>query len=307
MTSLEDSSRLPVSIAVAERETGLGKDTLRVWERRYGFPRPERDEHGDRAYPREQIERLLQIKRLLDSGHRPARIVGASDEELRQLGACALPREKRNSAEEEAGSGAYEQELDALRSRDVIGLRRLLSRRLARDGLERMVTEALPRLNRAVGDAWSGGVLAIHEEHLYTEQVKSLLRQAIGNLPPGAQPPRVLLSTVPGEQHILGLLMVEALLALRGIQVISLGAQTPLGDLANAARAYHADIVALSFSAAFPARQLVPVVRQLRELLPDTIRVWIGGSGCRRFGKLPGVEHLEDFTMIDRLLRVGAS
>jgi hypothetical protein len=27
-----------MNIAAVERETGLGKDTLRVWERRYGFP-----------------------------------------------------------------------------------------------------------------------------------------------------------------------------------------------------------------------------------------------------------------------------
>lgn len=303
MSAAEDSSGLPVNIAVAERETGLGKDTLRVWERRYGFPRPVRDAHGDRAYPRDQVERLRMIKRLLDLGHRPGRVVGATDEELRQLAVDA----PRSAVPEPADAGSpedgFQPELDALRSHDVSGLRRLLSQRLARNGLERMVSETLPRLNRAVGDAWSNGRLAIYEEHLYTEQLKSLLRQAIGALPPGTQLPRVLLSTVPGEQHILGLLMVEALLALRGIQVVSLGAQTPLGELAAAARAHRADIVALSFSSAFPARQLAPVVKQLRELLPAETGLWIGGTGCRRYaGTMPGVEHLADFADIDRRL-----
>lgn len=304
MNSAEESSGLPVNIAVAARETGLGKDTLRVWERRYGFPRPVRDAHGDRAYPREQVERLRQIKRLLDCGHRPGRIVGAPDEELQRLGLDVAP-----SALPEPVDGAttpdseFQPELDALRANDLDGLRRLLSQRLARNGLQRMVSETLPHLNRAVGEAWSNGRLAIYEEHLYTEQVKTLLRQAIAALPPGVQPPRVLLSTVPGEQHILGLLMVEALLALRGVQVISLGAQTPLGDLAAAARAHRADVVALSFSSAFSARQLIPVVKQLRNLLPATTRVWIGGAGCRRYdGTIDGVNHLADFGEIDRLL-----
>ena len=31
------------TIADVERDTGLSKDTLRVWERRYGFPLPLRD------------------------------------------------------------------------------------------------------------------------------------------------------------------------------------------------------------------------------------------------------------------------
>ena len=44
------------SIAEVERETGLGKDTLRVWERRYGFPVPLRDALGERAYPDEQLQ-----------------------------------------------------------------------------------------------------------------------------------------------------------------------------------------------------------------------------------------------------------
>ena len=32
-----------LAIGAVERDTGLSKDILRMWERRYGFPRPERD------------------------------------------------------------------------------------------------------------------------------------------------------------------------------------------------------------------------------------------------------------------------
>ena len=42
-------------IAAVERDTGLAKDTLRVWERRYGFPQPGRDANGERTYPLEQV------------------------------------------------------------------------------------------------------------------------------------------------------------------------------------------------------------------------------------------------------------
>jgi hypothetical protein len=66
---------LLMSIAAVERDTGLSKDTLRVWEKRYGFPAPERDAQGERCYPMDQIERLRVIKRLLDVGHRPGRVV----------------------------------------------------------------------------------------------------------------------------------------------------------------------------------------------------------------------------------------
>jgi len=65
-----------MSIAAVERETGLSKDTLRVWERRYDFPRPRRDAQGDRLYPEDQVARLRTVKRLMDRGMRPGRLLG---------------------------------------------------------------------------------------------------------------------------------------------------------------------------------------------------------------------------------------
>ena len=53
-----------LSIAAVERDTGLSKDTLRVWERRYGFPQPLRDANGERTYTAEQLARLRIVKRL---------------------------------------------------------------------------------------------------------------------------------------------------------------------------------------------------------------------------------------------------
>ena len=74
-----------VGIAAVERDTGISKETLRVWERRYGFPSPGRDAAGERLYPPEQVQRLGLVKRLLDAGYRPGRIVAASTEALAAL------------------------------------------------------------------------------------------------------------------------------------------------------------------------------------------------------------------------------
>ena len=75
-----------LSIAAVERETGISKDTLRVWERRYGFPRPERNAFGERTYPAEQVARLRLIHRLMDQGMRPGRIFALSPAEMQ--GGC---------------------------------------------------------------------------------------------------------------------------------------------------------------------------------------------------------------------------
>ena len=72
-TSPQPAAPVLWSIADIERETGLGKDTLRVWERRYGFPQPLRDARGDRLYDPPQLERLMLLKRLLDARWCPCR------------------------------------------------------------------------------------------------------------------------------------------------------------------------------------------------------------------------------------------
>ncbi|HNV53658.1 MAG TPA: MerR family transcriptional regulator, partial [Pseudomonadales bacterium] len=80
-----DDSVPGLPISSVERETGLSKDTLRVWERRYGFPTPERDANGERSYSLQQVRRLTQLKRLLDQGHRPGKLLKLDEEALSAL------------------------------------------------------------------------------------------------------------------------------------------------------------------------------------------------------------------------------
>ncbi|MFY9511357.1 MAG: cobalamin B12-binding domain-containing protein, partial [Rubrivivax sp.] len=170
--------------------------------------------------------------------------------------------------------------LDRIRAHDVRGLRKELARLLARCGVARFVVDVVVPLNMAVGDAWMRGQLEIFEEHLYTEAVQVVLRQAIAAIPEpqGDSLPRVLLSTLPGEPHGLGLLMAEAMFALEGCDCISLGVQTPLWDLVLAAKAHRADLVALGFSGCMNPNQVHDGLAELRGKLPATVQLWAGGS-----------------------------
>ena len=114
----------------------------------------------------------------------------------------------------------------------------------------------------------------------------------------------MLLTTLPTEQHGLGLLMVEALLVPEGAQCISLGPQTPLDDVRRATLAHKADVVALSFSAAFPLRQATDSLGSLRRHLPPAVTLWAGGEMTRRVRKtLPGVVLLPDLVSAVHALR----
>lgn len=278
------------NITAVERDTGLSKDVLRMWERRYGFPTPERDAHGERLYSPEQVERLRLIKRLLDQGHRPGRLMQASAEELAGL----APR--RAALAPTTTPQGLEYLLDLIKQHDFGGLQQQLSQLLAREGLVRFVQDIIAPLNERVGNAWMHGEIHIFEEHLYTEQITRQLRQVIAQLPAPQPRPRILLTTPPEEQHGMGLLMAEALFTLEGAHCIALGTQTPLIDIQRAAQAQAIDIVALSFSAAFPNRQVLPLLTQLRQLLPAEVALWAGGSAVRRHQPPAGVALLPSFT-----------
>lgn len=272
-------SAISLSIAAVERDTGLSKDTLRVWERRYGFPSPQRDPVGERAYSLVDVEKLRIIKRLLDAGHRPGRIVTLPVIELQALADQTVDQPVRN-VEAALGSEDLRTQMSLIRSHDPVGLRAALNMMLARFGVARFVNEVVGPLNAAVGDAWIRGQMEIFEEHMYTEVLQSVLRQAISAIPQGklAGAPRALLTTLPGEPHGLGLLMVEAMLALEGSPCVSLGAQTPLWDVVQAATALRADIVALSFSGCTNPNQIIEGLTELRQKLPARTELWAGGS-----------------------------
>ena len=174
-----------------------------------------------------------------------------------------------------------------------------------RQGLQRFVLETVATLNRAVGEAWMRGELQVFEEHLYTELLQAALRSAINAFPRLSGTPTVLLTTFPGEQHGLGLLMVEALLVPEGAQCISLGTQTPLDDIVRAALAHKVHIVAVSFSAAFALRQAGDGLSELRRHLPASIHIWAGGEMTRRLRKsLPGVRLITDLSAAIGALRI---
>lgn len=281
----ELSGFAPLTIGAVERDTGLSKDTLRVWERRYGFPTPERDSAGERVYSPAQVEKLRLIKRLLDQGLRPGKLMAASAEEL---GSMITARRAPPGAAAAPAALADMAELVRLHRNEE--LRAALSQILLKLGLQRFVIECMAPLNVAIGEAWMRGSIGVHDEHLYTEQIQNLLRAAIGAQHAAGRPPKVLLTTFPGEEHALGLLMVEAILVAEGAACVSLGTQTPLSDIRHAAIDGRADVVALSFSAAYSPRHAVEGLTSLRQALPLQIALWAGGEGVRNKGRsLPEV------------------
>ncbi len=269
------------SISAVAREIGLSVDVLRKWESRYGFPAPHRDANDERVYPASQVDRLRQIKRLMDSGLRPARLIKEDE-----AGLALLQLRQRQAPEAAVNLDAT---LMRVRSQDPYTLYEYFQGKLLRQGLSAFIGQTVIPLTVAMGEVWMQGDLPVHEEHLYTQALGSVLRSAIvsvgGSTAKGR--PRVLLTTLPEERHELGLLTVAAILALDGAQCLLLGCETPMQDIAAAASTHAADIVGLSFSSRYPMRPIAATLERLSVQLGSKTEIWVGGAGAARLNATP--------------------
>jgi DNA-binding transcriptional MerR regulator/methylmalonyl-CoA mutase cobalamin-binding subunit len=280
-----------LSIGAVERDSGIARDTLRIWERRYGFPEPLRNDKGERMYPEGQLRRLQRIRRLLDQGLRPGKVVALDDADLDLLEAELYPDDSTNES--------IEHILNVLQSSDGSELEDTLSHIYQQQGMEAFITETVIPLLYTVGERWAKGKLQIFEEHLMSEVLTRFLNSEISSLQINSRKPRVLLATLPGEEHTLGLLMFAALLSARNINVTNLGGEVPLDQIVLAVDRLNADVLGLTFSAAYKYENIRSNINELRDSIPENVDLWLGGEGVKRMRKIPrGVTR---FTSFDKL------
>ena len=290
------------SIKVVSELTRLPMGTLRAWERRYGFPRPQRRRDSNRRlYSSEQLSRLRQIAQLVERGYRPSDVIHKSESELSKLlGAIADTEPVVTVA---AAVGGVPALLELLAADDAKGLEVQLRLAAAAFGPKRFVTELAHPLAQAVGDAWARGQLEIRHEHLMTECLTTQLRALLAAHQDVDGAPHVVLGTLPGEDHTLGLQMVAVYLTLSAAKPRLLGANTPPDQIVSAAKALGASVVGIAVS---PVAELGATRRHLRRVaasLPPTTALWVGGAGASRLGRLPAsAELVLGWTAIDAAL-----
>lgn len=267
------SEPLLTNQAEVEQSTGLSREVLRKWELRFGFPLPQRGGRGQRVYSEGDVGKLQLISQLMARGMRPGQLVQLSIPDLHNL----LRDSVMSTAELEP---AVQELLACLAPGAASGaIETYLGGVIEKVGLRQFIYSELPRFNSAIGGLWAGGHLGISAEHRYTETVRTLVNVALVGLLVSREKNRVLVTTPPGELHVLAILALRAALILQGADCISLGPQTPAPDVVQAVKDWDVEVVAISISAFFNADKALTYVAVLRRLLPPHCRLWLGGEG----------------------------
>ncbi|HTA92550.1 MAG TPA: MerR family transcriptional regulator [Polyangiaceae bacterium] len=268
------------SIRVASRLTGVSSDTLRMWERRYGFPKPVRNGAQVRVYTDSDVERLVLISRALKAGFRAGEVIHRTAVDLRAL----LVNSARTDADNDRRTPTVDSLLGRLVDDDPDGLHDELRRSVALLGPKQFLTDVAAPLIDSVGEAWAAGRIAVRHEHLVSEVLSSKLRLLLSAYDDRAGGPTVLLATLSDEQHGLGLEMVALYLALEGARPRLLGVNTPPDQIAAAAAALSARVIGLSISEASEIPVTETQLRRLLSALPSGTELWVGGKQARKLG-----------------------
>lgn len=288
---------LPLTIGALSLASGVPVNTLRTWERRYGFPSSDRSEGGHRLFPPETVARLRLVLRALNAGHRPAQVLSAAPEALaRLLDETATeidpPTPARGASDQ--GHARLEAWLSATRALDGAALVRCFGEDAARLGLPRFLDErAIPFLH-AVGDGWETGQLTVAHEHFASARLSAFLAGSWRPIADAARGPLVVCATAPGDHHELSLHMVATLLAVAGHRVSYLGSDLPVAEIVRAVQLSGAGVVVMGISstAAEPRRS----AEALRSFAAPHVRVILGGAGAPR--DIPGTTFLADLMQI---------
>lgn len=317
-----------LSIGALAKATGVPADTLRTWERRYGFPVAVRTPSGHRRYSLETLDQLRLVTEALEAGHRPADALSADKEHLlkmlgRPSGSAGVPAAAVPAAVDDVSSnasggqrgaevpvGGVDQVLEEWFERVLNFEGRALERslRMTWNNLDALtfLEQYLGPFLRGIGQRWAAGELGVRHEHFASERLREFLSAQWRTLCDGAVGPRYVLAAPSGERHVLGLHLVAVVVALSGGRVLFLGADTPMAEVAWVAQAQSAEAVLLSAATGTDSARLRADIAVIRADLPAATGLLVGGGGFVGLTDVPGVTHLATLRDLEHWLGAAA-
>ena len=282
--------------------TGLSKDVIRVWERRFGLLKPMRGANRYRNYSDEDVALLRYLKEQLDAGASIGDLAKIGREELLNRVPAAAPR---TFVVDNTFDRLLRELLSALNPLDRVIFEKRLNGAVAVVPFEEALHGILLPLQQQVGELWHTGHINIATEHYVTKQIQQKIYAAMNQLPVAEFGTKVVVACPPGEEHDIAALAVAYRCRVRGCRVYYLGANVPISALTNLCGNVEPDITILSFPLTLSESQATEVIQAISDELRPVSMVVAGGHGALamrdQFSK-SHIDVLENFGELDEKL-----
>lgn len=260
--------------------------TLRAWENRYSAVNPIRTEAGYRVYSDENIEDLRWLKEQVEEQHinisQAVRMLKARKEETARVQSLSV---LGLSTATDAYQNMRDQIYQKLLHFQGEQANALIDFGFSMYGYEAMFYQILVPLLVKVGDEWEAGKATVAQEHYMTGLISRRFYQFFHVFPINAHLPKVLSFCPEGEFHHVGLLLFSLFLRKNGLEVIYLGANTPMDGVMQIIADQDIQMVCMAVSNSTQVASCDALVTQMTERYPNLIFV-LGGKGYENAEKM---------------------
>lgn len=208
-----------------EKLSGVKAHTLRIWEQRYGFIKPERTNTNIRHYSANELKTILNVALLNKYGFKISHINKMSEHEMRNK---ILELNQQEAQLERVVNDLVQLMVDM----NMEAFEEALSEYISKNGIEKTITQVLFRYLEKIGILWLTNHINPAQEHLVTNIIRQKLIVGIEGANSLTKIDKTILLFLPeSEYHEIGLLFMYYLLKTKGINVIYLGCNVPLADV----------------------------------------------------------------------------
>jgi MerR family transcriptional regulator, light-induced transcriptional regulator len=264
-----------------ENLSGIKAHTIRIWEQRYGFLKPNRSDTNIRYYCDQELKKILSISLLNKYGYKISHINKMSDLELRSK---VISLSDKDAREERLVNELIGYMIDL----DIEPFERTLDSFILTNSIDKAITRLIFPFLQRIGILWVTNHINPAQEHLVTNIIRQKLIVGIDGVtsggartpaPPLTPPTPILprktgktglLFLPEGEYHELGLLYVCYLLKVHGIGVIYLGADVPVNDIGFVCRHKNPGFVYTHLTGIAGNFNLEKFLFQAKQCFPDT-------------------------------------
>lgn len=207
-----------------ENLSGIKAHTIRIWEQRYSFLKPQRSDTNIRNYSNEELKVILNIALLNRHGYKISHIDKMTAAEMKQKILLLNPLAQQERIVNALIQQMIDFEMDAFES--------TLEKYISSHGIEKTIMQIVFPFLEKVGILWMTNHIIPAQEHLVSNIIRQKIINGIETVQPLIKSSESILLFLPeNEHHELGLLFMHYMLKSRGLNVIYLGANIPLKDI----------------------------------------------------------------------------
>ena len=208
-----------------ENLSGIKAHTIRIWEQRYSFLKPQRTDTNIRYYSNTELKTILNISLLNKYGYKISHIDRMSEPEMKEK---ILSISHTDAQQERITNELIQYMVDL----DMDAFENLLDNYILARGIEKSITHIIFPFLERIGILWVTNHINPAQEHLVSNIIRQKLISGIESTGSHINTNITGLLFLPeGEHHELGLLFMYYLLKSRGIKVLYIGANVPLSDV----------------------------------------------------------------------------